>query len=346
MIRVLVADRFAEQIQKMKQILESDAGLKVIATAQNGKETIEKTIQLKPDIIVMDLYIKEVTAIEATHSIMELSPTPIIIMQSLAMNNKTIDLFEAMEAGALDLINKEEALTLKKNEFLQTIKLMSEVKVVHRYRHLKKEFKKPSEKESKEKTLSAKSQNIKLIAIGSSTGGPIAIQDIFKKLVVPFPPIVVVQHISPTFLPGLVEWLHNTTSVNIKIASQYEFCENNWIYFAPDGYQMGINTSMQISLSHRDPENGHIPSVSYLFRAIAKTDAKNTLNILLTGMGSDGAKELKLLKDKGAITIAQDKESAVIFGMPGEAILLNAAQHVLNPSQIADFINNIYHDKK
>src|SRR5581483_9904250 len=109
----------------INQVLDSDPAFEVIANVGNGTEAIEKAIQLKPDIIIMDLHIKNVSGIEATHAIMELAPTPIVIMQSLRLKTQTINLFEAMEAGALDLINKEEAFNNKQREFLKTLKLMS-----------------------------------------------------------------------------------------------------------------------------------------------------------------------------------------------------------------------------
>ena len=174
-----------------------------------------------------------------------------------------------------------------------------------------------------------------MVAIGTSTGGPPVLQPILAGLPKNFPiPVLIVQHIAAGFLPGLVDWLNQTTGFPTHIAAQGESLLAGHTYLAPDGYHMGLGGFGQIVLSKQQPENGLRPSVSYLFRSVAAVCGANAIGVLLTGMGRDGAEELKFLKELGAVTIAQDEESSVVHGMPGEAIKMGAASHVLAPDKI------------
>lgn len=147
-------------------------------------------------------------------------------------------------------------------------------------------------------------------------------------------PILIVQHIATGFLPGMVEWLAGTSRIPLKIAARGETALPGHAYVAPDGFQMGIENSGKIFLSNEALEYGVRPSTSYLFRSVATSYGRNAVGILLTGMGRDGAYEMKLLKDCGALTIVQDRETSVIYGMPAAAVELGAAHYVLSPEQI------------
>jgi len=147
--------------------------------------------------------------------------------------------------------------------------------------------------------------------------------------------VLIVQHMAAGFVLGFAEWLAGTSSLPVHVAIDGEYLLPGHVYLAPDGFHMGIKEGDRIKLSKEEPEDGLRPSVSHLFRSVARAFGKNAVGILLTGMGRDGAKELKLMKNKEAITIAQDKESSVVHGMPGEAIGLGAATYVLPPGRIA-----------
>jgi two-component system chemotaxis response regulator CheB len=149
-------------------------------------------------------------------------------------------------------------------------------------------------------------------------------------------PILIVQHIAHGFLPGLVEWLNQTTGLQVHIAAHGVCPLPGHVYFAPDDLHMGVSSSGRIFLAREEPENGLRPAVSYLLRSLAEVCGPNALGILLSGMGRDGAMELRLMKDRGATTIAQDRESSVVHGMPGEAIQLGGVTHVLAAEKIAD----------
>jgi two-component system chemotaxis response regulator CheB len=180
---------------------------------------------------------------------------------------------------------------------------------------------------------------LKAVAIGASTGGPLAIQEILSGLPKNFPaPILIVQHIAAGFVQGFTDWLANSSGLPVKIAAPGEYPLPGRAYVGPDDVQMGIGNDGRILLSKGEPENGLRPSISWLFRSVAEVFGKNAVGVLLTGMGKDGVQELKLMKEKGAVTIAQDRESSVIYGMPGEAVSLNAAAYILPPAKIAAFL--------
>lgn len=208
---------------------------------------------------------------------------------------------------------------------------MAEVRVVKRWRK-KVSSEKPA---PPARPLPVKAQ-IRLVAIGASTGGPPAIQKILADLEKPFPvPIFIVQHISAGFVQGLAEWLSATAGLPVRIARHGEIAQAGTAYIAPDGTHMGVDQECRIQCFDEPAEHGLRPAVSFLFRSLLKSHGPSVVGILLTGMGRDGAEDLKALRDKGAVTIAQDKESSTVHGMPGEAIRLGAAAHVANPENIS-----------
>jgi two-component system chemotaxis response regulator CheB len=157
-------------------------------------------------------------------------------------------------------------------------------------------------------------------------------------------PILIVQHITTGFLPGLVEWLTETTGFPVCIAKTGDRLQAPMAYFAPDDFHLEVTRDGMVILSDRPHENGLRPSVAHLFRSVTAQFGAAAVGVLLTGMGKDGAQELKLLKDCGAMTIAQDKESSVIYGMPGEAVKLDAATVVLPPIRIAEFLQSLVYE--
>lgn len=271
---------------------------------------------------------------------METKPVPIIICTGTMDPKEVVTTFRLMEAGAVACVEKpvnrehadfEELVT----NLLQTVKLMSEVKVVRRWPR--------SRQASLSAPLAAEVRSapagITLIGIGASTGGPPVLQTILSSMPKDLPAaILIVQHIARGFLAGLVEWLNQTTGLQVHVASHGTCPLPGHAYLAPDDFQMGLSSSGRILLTREEPENGLRPAVSYLFRSLAEICGRNALGTLLSGMGKDGAVELKLMKDKGAITIAQDRESSVVHGMPGEAIELGGATHVLAADNIADVL--------
>lgn len=344
MIKLLIVEDSPVQREILTHIFSRDPNIQIIGIAKNGEEAIKAATSLKPDVITMDLHMPKLDGLEATRQIMTIQPTPIVIVSSSAQHNEQINAFRALEAGAVAVadkppgINHPNHLRLQEN-LINTVKVMSEIKMVRRWSKTKP----ISTKKSLEKEIHP--AEIKLIAIGVSTGGPLVLRDILSGLPKEFPPILIVQHITSGFLNGMVDWLGDTTKQSIHIAENMLLPKPSCIYFAPDDQHMGINQDGYILLSKNPPENGLRPSVSFLFRSVANTIKERALGILLTGMGKDGAQELKLMKQQGAITFAQNKETSLVYGMPGEAAAINAATYLLSPSEIANMIVNLTQGK-
>ena len=175
----------------------------------------------------------------------------------------------------------------------------------------------------------------RLVAIGTSTGGPPALRIILGSLPRTFPvPVVVVQHITKGFTMGLVRWLNDTIPLKVKMAENREQLEGGTVYIAPDDVHLLISWSGRVEFSNDPPIDGHRPSVTALFNSVAVHQGKSAVGVLLTGMGRDGADGLNALKREGGYTIAQNEESSVVFGMPGEAIALGAAREILHLNNI------------
>jgi two-component system chemotaxis response regulator CheB len=212
---------------------------------------------------------------------------------------------------------------------------MSEVKVVRRWPRSRPVCTLPADQTCSEFQFPPVPKQIKLVAIGASTGGPPALQTILAGLPKDFPvPVLIVQHIAAGFTQGLVDWLAQSSKLPVHLPAHGQLVLPGSVYVAPDGLHMAIGADGRIQLTADQPENGLRPSVSCLFRSVAKAYGPSAIGVLLTGMGRDGAWELKLMKEQGAPTIAQDRDTSVVHGMPGEAIRLGGASYVLSPEKI------------
>lgn len=335
MINVLVVDDSASAREFLVRLLDSDPELQVIGTAKNGVEAIDFLKEKKPDIITMDLHMPEMDGFETTRKIMETHPTPVVIVSGSSVSREVAVSFRALDAGALAMLERPPGANhpdheRSARELIQTVKLMSEVKVVRRWRRMREDA------AAGGASVRPQTRKAQLVAIGASTGGPQAIQVILSGLPENFSaPLLIVQHISRGFLDGFVEWLNQSSRVRTSLARHGEKPEPGRAYIAPDGLQMKLDTGGAIKLLKDLPVNGHIPSVSYLFASVAQVMGPNAAGVLLTGMGIDGADGLKAMRDAGSITIAQDQESSVVYGMPGKAVRIGAAVHVLPAEAIA-----------
>ncbi|MDD5180889.1 MAG: chemotaxis-specific protein-glutamate methyltransferase CheB [Gallionellaceae bacterium] len=341
MIKALVVDDSPVTRELIVHILNEDPGIRVVGMASNGEEAIEAVQRMRPDVITMDIHMPKLDGLEATRQIMETHPTPIVIVSGSTNPHDVAMTFRVTEAGALtSLPLPTDSATAR--ELVQTVKLMSEIKVVRRWVRVQSK-----EKEAEPHTVEAElaqlaPAEVRVVALGASTGGPIILKTILDELPGNFPaPVLVVQHMSAGFSQGLVEWLAQSSALSIRLAAHGEHILPSHIYFAPDGFQMQVKNGGSIALIRDAHENGMCPSVSCLFRSVAEVYGRHAVAGLLTGMGRDGASELKLLREKGAVTFAQNKESSVVHGMPGEAIRLDAAMFVLAPQEIAPLLTKL-----
>ncbi len=344
MIKVLIVDDSASVRLFLEGIFTADPAIQVVGTAENGEEAVAAVACLAPDVITMDIYMPLMNGLDATRRIMETHPTPIIILSGNLDPEEVITSFRAMEAGALTALPKPRGAGHPDHErevstLVQRVKLMAEVKVVKRWPRLQKKLSTSYLPDLTGTVMTAQPQ---VVAIGASTGGPVVIQAILAKLSGKFPlPLLIVQHMAKGFVEGFAEWLAFTSPLPVHVASQGEVVLPGHVYIAPDGFHMVVEQKGRIRLSDAPAENGLRPAVAALFRSVADIYGKSGVGVLLTGMGSDGAEGLLQLKQEGAVTIAQDKESSVIYGMPGEAVRVGAATHVLEPGKIAALLQQL-----
>lgn len=341
MIKVLIVDDSKVIQEFLAHLLSSDPDIQVVGLASSGAEAIELARVKKPDVITMDIHMPGMDGYEATRTIMETVPTPIVIVSGSSKSTEIANTFRLLEAGALAVVIRPPGFehpqfATSRKELIQAVKLMSEVKVVRLFPRSRKMLSKPL---LLVQTFPNDIERIKVIAIGASTGGPMALQIILSRLPESLPvPVLIVQHIAKGFVKGFLEWLSITSGIKLKIAEDGEHIHPGTGYIAPDNFHIGIKQGYIIDLSNQPPENGLKPSVSYLFRTVAQTVGPNAVGVLLTGMGKDGADGLKTMKEKGALTIVQNEESSVVFGMPGEALRIGAADQALSPEKIAEIL--------
>jgi len=349
MIKVLVVEDSPVVREFLVHILGSDPDIRVVGTATNGEEALDAVTRTQPDVITMDVHMPRLDGVEATRRIMETQPTPIVVVSGSTDPREVATTFQAIEAGALAVLrrpagvgNPDHEATV--TELLQTVKLMSEVKVVRRWSRARREAALPRPAQARLERAPGK---VKVVAIGASTGGPPVLRIILAALPKDFPaPVLVVQHMAVGFIRGFADWLAQSSGLPVHVATHGEPVVPGHIYLAPDEFHMKIKRDGKIALTKDEPENSLRPSVSCLFRSVAEAYGGDAVAGLLTGMGRDGADELKLLKDKGAFTFAQDKDSSVVHGMPGEAIKLGAATLVLSPEKIAVTLTSLAHNKQ
>jgi len=341
LITVLVVDDSSIIRDAIINTLESDKEIKVIGTASDGKAAIELVPKLKPDIVTMDIVMPIMDGLAATEYLMAYHPTPILVITSLLPKDMEIA-FKALNAGALDIIERPNISELAKStspirkQLIEKIKILANVKVIT---HLGGRLQK-KEKPLPIQTISTKEKrNFKIIGIASSTGGPKTVRKILSKLPVDFPiPIVIVQHISEGFTKGLVDWWNDECALEVQEGKDGEKLCNGVVYVSPSFVHMTVTKNGRIRLEDTPPVGGHKPAANVLLSSVAEAYPQTAIGIILTGMGDDGAIGIKAIKDAGGFTIAEDEVSCAIFGMPKVAIEMGVIDKVLPLDEIADEI--------
>jgi two-component system chemotaxis response regulator CheB len=297
----------------------------------------------------MDIHMPGTDGLEATRRIMETCPVPIVVVSGSSDPREVATTFRAMEAGAVAVLRRPAGMGHPDHEamamdLVQMVKAMSEVKVVRRWPRRNGDSKAAPAVEAR---MERGPGRVRVIAIGASTGGPPVLQGILAALPKDLPvPILIVQHMATGFTQGFVQWLAQSSSLPVHLAMHGEHIRPGHVYVAPDEFHMRVEHGDTTALRKDEPEHGLRPSVSYLFRSVREAYGSDVVAGLLTGMGRDGADELRLLKDKGALTFVQDKDSCVVHGMPGEAIRLDAATFVLTPQKIAAMLAHLANNGK
>ena len=347
-VKVLVVDDSSFFRRRLSEILEQDVAITVIGTACNGREAVDKVKELRPDVITMDIEMPIMDGISAVRQIMASNPTPVLMFSSLTQEGAKATL-DALDAGALDFLPKRfEDIARDRDEAVK--QLQQRVKSVARQKVIrstigsklspavlnkgggkaKKEpltvLKKPTTQKAPLVSVSssaykASGRAYQILAIGTSTGGPVALQAVLSKIPENFPyPILLVQHMPSSFTPAFASRLNSLCKISVKEASHGDTLRPGWAYLAPGGKQMLIdgqynNARIKIIDSH-DVKVNYKPCVDITFASLAKVFRNKVLAVVLTGMGADGRDGAKLLKNNGSTIWAQDEASCVVYGMP------------------------------
>lgn len=344
-VRVLVIDDSAFMRKMITDLLSSDQQINVIGSARNGEDGLRKMKELSPDVITLDVEMPVMDGITTLNHIMDISPIPVIMLSSLTSEGsfKTI---QAISNGAVDFVEKPSgAISLDiekiKQELIRKVLAASKAKV-------SKHLKKPDENTITSVNQSfAKEHPQTLIAIGTSTGGPRALQRVLTDLPNDFTtPIVIVQHMPPGFTKSLADRLNSLTQIHIKEAEHGEIIQKSTVYIAPGDFHLKVRkmgTSFAIELSKEPERNGHRPSVDVLLESFANIAKVNKIAVILTGMGNDGSKGLLALKDKdsNSFIIAEKEESSIVYGMPKAAVKTNTVNHIVHLHQVGETITNL-----
>ncbi len=328
-IRVLIVDDSPLVREALKVILGSDPDLEVVGLARDGREGVQKTLSLKPDVITMDIKMPLMNGLEAIEKIMEEAPTPIIAVSSL--DSKLVA--SALSVGAMDFVAIQDNIEELAADLLEKVKIASRVRPMRRFKVSKKVPTIPEKKVIKKEAE-------RVICIGVSTGGPQALQILFSKMPSDIRAgVLVVQHIANGFIGGLVEWLISNSSLDIKIASHGDIIKSGTVLFAPDSFHMTVSEEGKILLSEDTRGNSlFVPSIDVMMKSVADIYKDKAVGIIMTGMGHDGVEGIRAIKEAGGITIAQDGESSAIFGMNKLAIEAGLINRIASLDKMVDEI--------
>lgn len=335
-LRVLVVEDSPTVRAHLAAILASDPEIAVIGAAADGKEAIALCAEHRPDVISMDMMLPVMTGLAATEYIMAHCPTPILVVSASTNRGELFRTYDALAAGAVDVLEKptgREAEGEWERRFLQTLKLVARIRVIHHPRARLRQLVRPVVPPPAEVPAEARA----VVAIGASTGGPSAIVQILRALPNNFRlPILLVLHIGEPFGAALADWLDAQTGRRVAYPIEGEAMAGaaGRVVMAPPGRHLIVQDGRLYT--NRDPERHSCrPSVDVLFESVARDCAAGAAACLLTGMGYDGAAGLLAIRQAGGLTIAQDEATSVIYGMPRAAVELGAAGRVLALGDIA-----------
>lgn len=345
-IKVLIIDDSALVRQTLTEIISSDPQLEVIGTAANPYIAAQKIKSFIPDVITLDIEMPQMNGLTFLKSLMQQYPIPVVIISSLTEQGSSLAL-RAIDMGAVEVVAKSEIRYTKEHLEECQIRVTDAIKAAHLVtvkrvgQTLPKEPPSVAKPKPPGSTLLSYGASDRIIAIGASTGGTEALRFLLKQVPANTPAILITQHMPAGFTRSFADSLNTLCEVEVKEAVDGERVMRGHVYIAPGGRHMEIYRSGSfyfIRVLDGTLVNRHKPSVDVLFNSVAKHAGSNATGILLTGMGKDGAQGLLKMREAGAHTVAQDEKSCVVFGMPKEAIHLNAADKILSLDAIASYV--------
>lgn len=352
-LKVLIIDDSAFMRRLISDMLSGDPNIEVADTARNGKEGLEKAKLINPDLITLDVEMPIMNGLETLEELMKLNPVPKVIMVSSLTYEGGEATIKALELGALDFITKPTTSIINydadhiRDELIKKINLIGKSRI-----KLTPPPIRPTEQTTFVKkpamAVSSGDRRLKyLVAIGTSTGGPRALQDVLPKLPADVPAaFLIVQHMPPGFTKSLSERLNSLSQINVKEAEDGDVLLPGWAYIAPGDYHMVLNRyggdGYRIAINKEPPVTGHRPSVNVMMNSVAECGHRNTIAVMMTGMGNDGSDGILKIKNNGGKTIAQDESTCVVYGMPKSAVKAGAIDTITPLQNItAEILKNM-----
>ena len=338
MIKVIIADDSLLTRTVLKDLLSNDPEIKIIAEVEDGRQAVNETARLRPDLVIMDIMMPVMDGLDAVTEIMADCPTPILVLSANVDSQDSRSAFRAIELGALDVMEKPkgaatDAFAAIAEHLRAKVKTLARIRVIHHYRRELKSVRK--------RLVSDLTVKRRLLAIAASTGGPKAIMHLLKNTKQNNIPVLIVQHIAKGFAAGFAEWLDRECPWKVMLAEDGMGLANGVALVAPCGQHLEIHGG-RVRLSDKPLVNSCRPSADIMFQSLANEGmAPHTLAVLLTGMGTDGADGLTTLREAGSYNVVQDEKSSAVFGMPRAAIERNAADLILPLNEIPAALGKI-----
>ena len=339
-IRVLVADDSAFMRKVLLSILDSDGSFEVVGEARDGRETVEKSLRLKPHVITMDINMPHVDGLRATEIIMSTEPRPILIVSSESKDGAEATL-RALELGAIDFVAKPSGgidldMSSVREELVRTLRIASKVRVIRNL--LRQEPAKPARADQWPQAVAPLEPGAKLaiVVLAASTGGPATLMKLLPQFAAGFPAaLLVVQHMPGSFTPQFAEQLASVSQLPVKQAENGELLRAGQVYVCPGDCHLRLEPPGRIALDGGPRIAGYRPCIDVTLESVAALAGSNASVAILTGMGNDGARGAMAIQENGGLVVAQNEATSVIFGMPSEAIKTGAVEQVLALGDIA-----------
>jgi len=345
-IRVLIVEDSASVRRMLEGLVEHDPRLELVGSVPDAEQALSGLVRLRPDVISMDVQLPGMDGLEATRTIMERQPTPIVIVSAMCDAEHRISM-NALRAGALTVVEKPSAIGSPDFEksaahFCTQLCIMSQVPLVRQRIRRDPPLSKPSPWSSgRVDAVPRPGGGFRMLAIVASTGGPNALVRLISQLPTDFPmPVCVVQHIGSEFVAGFAGWLDSLVPLPVTVAQAGEIPRPGSVHIAPGGGHLRV-TPQGFHITHDASVDGMSPSGTVLLSSVANSYGPRGIGVLLTGMGEDGAQGMLDLRKAGGLTIAEDETTAVVYGMPAAAVRLDAVDHLLPLDRIAPRIRRL-----
>jgi two-component system chemotaxis response regulator CheB len=349
--RIVVVDDSPVQRRFLRAAVDAAADLTVVGEARNGKEAVALVARLRPAAVLMDLDLPVMSGIEAIERIMAASPTPILVYSAHVNGDESANALEALAAGAVDVLAKpgpDDSTSLDEyaDQVRRRLRVAARVRVITHPRGKLRSRGIPVAPTGSGGALTVAPyavdemdvrKDVKLIAIGASTGGPQALHTVLKALPRDFEQaVLVVQHMAEGFIPGLVSWLDQLVVLPVVQGQSGQRLKPGVITIAPSGSNLLVQDDrLRVVCVPPGPTQFHVPGIDQCFGSIADALGPDAIGVLLTGMGRDGAVGLKAMRERGAVTLGQDEATSTVYGMPQAALALDAVDRQVAVDEVA-----------